>query len=172
MIATLNSLKGILKDYPWAIFGSIAIMIHNNGEHRDLSSSDIDIIVEGDIGKIRKKIEDDFKRNRIDLLIRTRNGRWRGCAKINGMDIEMMFTVGEKSIDLADGNFKFNKIETKTFKNEAYPVVDIQSLFNSKKRHLKSINKTLVADPTNVKMKKKRENIMEDIDVIDKILLK
>ena len=140
----------------WAVFGGVAIAIHNGSLYRDFD--DVDIVIENDKNKITNLL------NSYEVCFKTRNSRERGSLTVDNVKIELLFLTGEKELDLADGKFKFNDIERIKFEDLEIPVVDLQSLYCAKLRHKESLEKELE------RYKIKLENCNKDIQIIKSLL--
>lgn len=138
----------------WAVFGSVAVAIHNGSLYRDFE--DIDIITENNDEKLKKLMP--------DLKNCDRSGRKKRCIKIDNIPVEFMLMTGQNEIDLADSKFKFYNIEEIEFSNTKVPVIDLQSLYCAKLRHKRSLENELE------KYKIKLENCNQDIQVIEELL--
>lgn len=152
----LSQLKNKLSGIEWAVFGGVAVAIHNGKLYRDFD--DIDIIIENKEDQIKNNLKE------YGLEIKLRNGRKRGYLIVNGTKIELLFLVNDKELDLADGKFKFQNIKKIKFNNLGIPVVDLQSLYCAKLRHKESLEKEAQ------KMEKKLKNCNNDIEIIQNIL--
>ncbi|OGI17979.1 MAG: hypothetical protein A3J63_00810 [Candidatus Moranbacteria bacterium RIFCSPHIGHO2_02_FULL_40_12b] len=152
LIKVNELLRGKLK---WAIFGSVAVAIYNRKFYRECE--DIDIIIEDDV----EKIINLFKN--YEVCFKYRNGRKRGYLKIDNIAIELLFLTTDSEINLADGKFKFNKIEEREFNGINLSVVDLQSLYCAKLRH----KQVLEEDKDK---KTKLENTDKDLDILKKLI--
>ena len=137
----------------WAFFGGVAVAIYNKSFHREFE--DIDIIIEDS-----ERLKNLFN----DLNIKNRKGRKRGYLKANGIPIEFLFMKDKNSIELADGEYSFNSIESVEFNNSVVPVVDLDSLYQAKLRYKRSLNRE------SKKHKNKIINSILDLEIIEKII--
>ncbi|NQV00829.1 MAG: hypothetical protein HQ537_01790 [Parcubacteria group bacterium] len=153
MTDALKKTTKILGQNTWAVFGSAAVAVYYGKIHRD-GINDIDIIVEED----EQYIKSIFQDHGIQLNVQPRNRRSRGYCEINEMKIEVMFAIDKHTIDLADGKFKFQKIEFRNFENINVPVIDLGSLLESKDRYLRQI-----------KNEDKKSNLLKDIETLKNI---
>lgn len=153
---TLSQLKNKLSGIEWAVFGGVAIAIHNGSLYRGFN--DVDIVIENDKNKITNLL------NGYKVCFKTRNGRERGDLAVDKIKIELLFLTGKKELDLADGKFKFNDIKRIKFNDLEIPVVDLQSLYCAKLRHKKSLEKE------SEKYKNKLENCNKDIQILEGLL--
>ena len=151
----------------WAVFGGVAIAIHNGSFYRDKGHEDVDIIIEDNEDLVRKL----FKK----ITIKRKYGRKRGYTKVRGLNVDLLFMTNESKIDLPDGAFKFKSIQRKTLKGVLLPVIDLPSIFKAKLRHRKFLqNKLDIEKDPNKKSKLKRylKNTKVDINTIKKIYTK
>lgn len=156
IIKTLKILKGKFSNsIGWVVFGSIAVAIHNGKFHREID--DIDLIIENDKQKITKLFRG------LKVCFKKRKNRERGYLKINDVNVELMFLSDSQEIDLADCKFQFNRIERKEFSGIELPVIDLQSLYCVKLRHMKSLE-----HPGN----KKLRNTKIDIKILASLMKK
>lgn len=154
---TLNKINEKLSNkILWAVFGGVAVGIHNGKLYRDFE--DIDIIIENNDDELKKLIP--------NLENCDRGDRKKRCTKINNISVEFMLMVGQNEIKLADGKFKFQNIEKTKINNLEIPTIDLQSLYCAKLRHKESLEKEAQ------KMKNKLKNCNNDIEIIQSILSK
>jgi len=146
-----NKLDGKLK---WAFFGGLAIAIHKKEFYRDFG--DVDIIVEDNEEILRKC----FK----NLQINCRRGRKRGKIYLDSKEVELLFMVEKNKIQLADGPFIFREITKIKWRGVYFPVIDLESLWEAKLRHIKSLEK----QPE--KYKEKLKNALFDLKELKALL--
>jgi len=159
-IEILERLNNILdKRIQWAIFGGVAVAVYNGDFFR--KNSDIDIIIENN----DEKINEIFQKVPHALKSAGRSGRKKYSTIIDDYKVEFMVMVGENKINLANGSFNFNSIETKEFEGIFLPVIDLHSLYKAKLSHKESLKSE--ANPEHAEMLK---NTLKDIEVLEKIL--
>lgn len=156
---TLLQLNDKLSDnIVWAVFGGVAVAIHNKNFYRECE--DVDVIIENDKNKISSLL------NSHKVCFKTRNTRERGYFTIGNVKFDLLFLTGGKKLDLADGPFKFRDIEMINFDTIKIPVIDLQSLYCAKLRHTKALK------IEEEKYKNKLENCNKDIKIIENLLKK
>ncbi|MCX6737067.1 MAG: hypothetical protein NTW73_03230 [Candidatus Parcubacteria bacterium] len=147
-------LSGKLK---WAIFGGVAVAIHDGNLYRDFN--DVDIVIENDKNKIISLL------NEYEVCFKTRRGRERAYLTIGEIKIELLFLTDENELDLADGKFKFHNIERIKFNNLELPVIDLQSLYCAKLRHKQFLEKENVEEH-----KDKLKNTNIDLNILERLI--
>lgn len=164
IISALLITKEILgKHLKWCIFGGLAVAVHNKRCFR--INNDIDIIIEDNTDTINQL----FNSHGYQVDFRNRKGRERAYTIIDGIKVELLFLSGENEIVLADGKYKFRRIDNKKLNGHIFPVVDIQSIKEAKTRQKIYLENLPIVEKK--KYEEIRENVILDIKFLDRIKL-
>lgn len=165
MISTLKKVSEILRgSVQWAVYGGVAVAIHNGAFYRN--HGDVDIIIEDN----EAVIKEIFRLYNLDLhfFVRGRTPRKRAMTEINGVKIEFLFLTGQNpyQIDAPGGKtFRFQLI-AKSIDNFLLPVVDLPSLLCIKLKHFASLENDPELNNSEA-LQNQLKNQLKDLEVLE-----